>query len=230
MEIRRKRLTAALSTGGEAFRCLATSSSGVLYMIPTLFGMSLISFLIIQLPPGDYLTSMIATMSDSGQAVDPAQIERLKQIYGFDDPFCIQYLQVDLGHRQPRRLRLLLRVEPAGLGLIWARMGSTLVISLLSLLFVWIVALPIGIYSAVRRHSIGDHVFTFFGFIGLAVPNFILALTLMYIAYRYLGQSVGGLNSRPNMPKRPGASPRSATSSPISGSRSSSSAPRARRR
>ncbi len=74
-------------------------------------------------------------------------------------------------------------------------MGSTLVISLLSLLFVWIVALPIGIYSAVRRHSIGDHVFTFLGFIGLAVPNFILALTLMYVAYKYLGQSVGGLIS-----------------------------------
>ena len=74
-------------------------------------------------------------------------------------------------------------------------MGSTLAISLLSLLFVWAVALPIGIYSAVRRHSIGDHVFTFLGFIGLAVPNFILALVLMYVAYRYLGQSVGGLNS-----------------------------------
>ena len=68
-------------------------SKRVLYMVPTLFGMSLISFLIIQLPPGDYFTSMIATMSDSGQAVDPAQIERLKEIYGFDDPFYIQYLK-----------------------------------------------------------------------------------------------------------------------------------------
>jgi peptide/nickel transport system permease protein len=68
-------------------------------------------------------------------------------------------------------------------------------ISVASLLFVWSVSLPIGIYSAVRRHSIGDHVFTFFGFLGLAIPNFILALTLMYLSYRYFGQSVGGLYS-----------------------------------
>jgi peptide/nickel transport system permease protein len=80
-------------------------------------------------------------------------------------------------------------------GLIWARMGSTLAISVLSLLFVWAVALPIGIWSAVRRHSIGDHVFTLLGFLGLAVPNFILALSLMFVAYRYFGVSVGGLLS-----------------------------------
>ena len=79
--------------------------------------------------------------------------------------------------------------------LIWDRMGSTLAISLASLLFVWAVSLPIGIYSAVRRHSIGDYGFTLLGFIGLAVPNFILALTLMYLSYKYLGQSVGGLFS-----------------------------------
>ena len=167
----------------------------VLYMIPTLFGMSLISFLIIQLPPGDYLTSMIATMSDSGQAVDPAQIERLKQIYGFDDPFYVQYLKWMWGIVSRGDFGWSFEWNQPVSGLIWARMGSTLVISLLSLLFVWIVSLPIGIYSAVRRHSILDHVFTFFGFIGLAVPNFILALTLMYIAYKYLGLSVGGLVS-----------------------------------
>jgi len=168
----------------------------VLYMIPTLFGMSLISFLIIQLPPGDYLTSMIATMSENGQPVDPAQIERLKEIYGFDDPFYVQYMKWMWGIVSRGDFGWSFEWNQPVSGLIWARMGSTLVISLLSLLFVWIVALPIGIYSAVRRHSVGDHVFTFLGFIGLAVPNFILALTLMYIAYRYLGQSVGGLNSQ----------------------------------
>ncbi len=168
----------------------------VLYMIPTLFGMSLISFLIIQLPPGDYLTSMIATMSENGQPVDPTQIERLKEIYGFDDPFYVQYMKWMWGIVSRGDFGWSFEWNQPVSGLIWARMGSTLVISLLSLLFVWIVALPIGIYSAVRRHSVGDHVFTFLGFIGLAVPNFILALTLMYIAYRYLGQSVGGLNSQ----------------------------------
>ncbi|SFA74871.1 peptide/nickel transport system permease protein [Rhizobium sp. NFR07] len=167
----------------------------LLYMIPTLFGMSLISFMIIQLPPGDYLTSMIATMSESGQAVDPAQIQRLKEIYGFDDPFYIQYLKWMWGIVSRGDFGWSFEWNQPVSGLIWNRMGSTLVISLLSLIFVWAVALPIGIYSAVRRGSFGDHVFTFLGFIGLAVPNFILALTLMYVAYRYLGQSVGGLNS-----------------------------------
>lgn len=79
--------------------------------------------------------------------------------------------------------------------LIWDRMGSTLLISLASLLLVWAISLPIGIYSAVRRHSFGDHAFTLLGFIGLAVPNFIMALTLMYTSYRFLGQSVGGISS-----------------------------------
>jgi peptide/nickel transport system permease protein len=167
----------------------------VLYMVPTLFGMSLISFLIIQLPPGDYLTSLIATMSDNGQTIDPAQIERLKSIYGLGQPFYVQYGKWMWGILSRGDFGYSFEWNQPVSGLIWGRMGSTLVISVLSLLFVWIVSLPIGIYSAVRRHSVGDHVFTLFGFLGLAVPNFILALTLMYVAYRYFGLSVGGLSS-----------------------------------
>jgi peptide/nickel transport system permease protein len=167
----------------------------ILYMIPTLFGMSIISFIIIQLPPGDYLTSLIASMTDSGQTIDPAQIEKLKEIYGFDDPFHIQYGKWMFGILTRGDFGFSFEWNQPVAGLIWERMGTTLVISFLSLLFVWGVSLPIGIYSAVRRHSLGDHVFTFFGFIGLAVPNFILALALMYIAHKYLGQSVGGLYS-----------------------------------
>jgi peptide/nickel transport system permease protein len=167
----------------------------ILYMIPTLFGMSLISFIIIQLPPGDYLTSLLATMSDSGQTIDPAQIERLKSIYGLGDPFYVQYWKWIWGILSRGDFGWSFEWNQPVAGLIWSRMGSTLVISLLSLVFVWVVSLPIGIYSAVRRHSAADHVFTLFGFIGLAVPNFILALTLMYIAYKYFGQSVGGLYS-----------------------------------
>ncbi|HEX3350699.1 MAG TPA: ABC transporter permease [Acetobacteraceae bacterium] len=167
----------------------------VLYMIPTLFGMSLIAFLIIQLPPGDYLTSMVANMTDSGQTVDPAQIARLRQIYGLGDPFYVQYAKWVWGILSRGDFGYSFEWNRPVAGLIWDRMGSTLLISFLSLLFVWAVSLPIGIYSAVRRHSIGDHVFTFLGFLGLAVPNFIFALTLMFLAYRYLGQSVGGLYS-----------------------------------
>ena len=104
----------------------------LVYMIPTLFGMSLISFLIIQLPPGDYLSSMIATMSDSGQAVDPDEIERLKQIYGFDDPFYIQYVKWiwgiisrgDFGYGKGGRIEHMNHVEPS-IRTAFAYMGIT---------------------------------------------------------------------------------------------------------
>jgi peptide/nickel transport system permease protein len=167
----------------------------VIYMIPTLFGMSLISFLIIKLPPGDYLSSMVASMSDNGQTIDAAQIARLKAIYGLDDPFYIQYAKWIWGILSRGDFGYSFQWNQPVSGLIWHSLGSTLVISVLSLLFVWAVSLPIGIYSAVKRYSLGDHIFTFFGFLGLAVPNFILGLVLMYLAYKYFGLSVGGLYS-----------------------------------
>jgi peptide/nickel transport system permease protein len=167
----------------------------VIYMVPTLFGMSIIAFLIIQLPPGDYVTSMVASMTDSGQNVDPAQIARLREIYGFDDPVWVQYWKWMSGILFRGDFGFSFEWNRPVADLIWERMGSTLAISIASLIFVWAVSLPIGIYSAVRRHSVGDYAFTFLGFIGLAVPNFIMALTLMYLTYRYFNQSVGGLYS-----------------------------------
>lgn len=167
----------------------------LIYMIPTLFGMSVIAFLIIQLPPGDYLTSMISRMTEGGENVDPAQVARMREVYGFDDPVWVQYWKWISGILFRGDFGYSFEWSQPVSDLIWDRMGSTLAISVLSLLFVWAVALPIGIYSAVRRHSAGDYIFTFLGFIGLAVPNFILALALMYFSYRWLGQSVGGLYS-----------------------------------
>jgi peptide/nickel transport system permease protein len=168
----------------------------LIYMIPTLFGMSIIAFLIIQLPPGDYLTSMLASMADSGVNVDQAQVERYREIYGFNDSPLVAYgkwvggilFRGDFGHS--------FEWNRPVLDLIFERMGPTLMVSIAALLFVWAVSLPIGIYSAMRRHSVGDYAFTFLGFIGLAIPNFILALVLMYISYKFLGQTVGGLFSR----------------------------------
>lgn len=168
----------------------------LIYMVPTLFGMSVIAFLIIQLPPGDYLTSMIARMTDNGETIDPAQLARLREVYGFDDPFWVQYWKWISGILFRGDFGYSFEWNRPVSSLIWERMGSTLSVSILALLFVWAVSLPIGIYSAMRRHSVGDHVFTFLGFIGLAIPNFILALTLMYVSYRYFGQSVGGLFSQ----------------------------------
>jgi peptide/nickel transport system permease protein len=167
----------------------------LIYMIPTLFGMSLIAFMIIQLPPGDYVTSLLATMADSGQNVDPAQLEAMRRAYGFNDPIWLQYWKWISGILFRGDFGYSFEWNRPVADLIWERMGSTLAISLASLLFVWAVSLPIGIYSAMRRHSVGDYAFTFLGFIGLAVPNFIMALVLMYLSYRYMGQSVGGLFS-----------------------------------
>ena len=167
----------------------------ILYMIPTLFGISLIAFLIIQLPPGDYLTSMVANMENNGQTVDPNQLAALREQYGFDQPIYVQYgkwiygivAHGDFGQSFQWR-------QPVS-ALIWDELGNTLLVTLASLALVWALALPIGIYSAVRRYSVGDHVFTLLGFLGLAIPNFILGLVLMYVAYRFFGQSVGGLFS-----------------------------------
>lgn len=167
----------------------------ILYMIPTLFGISLIAFLIIQLPPGDYLTSMVANMESSGQTVDPHQIDQLREQYGFDQPIYVQYAKWITGIVTRGDFGQSFQWRQPVSALVWGQLGATLMITVASLLFVWAVALPIGIYSAVRRYSIGDHVFTLLGFIGLAVPNFILALVLMYASYRLFGQSVGGLYS-----------------------------------
>ena len=167
----------------------------IAYMIPTLFGISLVAFLIIQLPPGDYLTSMVANMENNGQTVDPNQLAALREQYGFDQPIYVQYAKWIYGIVTRGDFGQSFQWSQPVSALIWGRLGATLMLSIASLFFVWAVSIPIGIYSAVRRYSIGDHVFTLLGFIGLAVPNFILALTLMYVSFKFFDQSVGGLFS-----------------------------------
>lgn len=167
----------------------------VLYMIPTLFAISIVSFIIIQLPPGDYLTSLVATMAATGETVDRAQLVALEQRYGLGQPIYVQYwkwisgilLRGDFGQSFEWN-------QPVS-ALIWGRLALTFVLSLSTLLLTWFIAFPIGIYSAVRQYSVGDYVSTIIGYIGLAIPNFLLALVLMYIAFKYFNQSVGGLFS-----------------------------------
>jgi peptide/nickel transport system permease protein len=167
----------------------------VLIMIPTLFVVSVVSFAIIQLPPGDYLDSLEASLAAQGGNVDTAQLEAIKERYGLGEPMHVQYYEWISG--------ILLRGDfgrsfewnrPVA-DLIWDRLGLTFLISLSTILFTWIVAIPVGIYSAVRKYSAGDYVVTFVNFIGLAIPNFLLALLLMYASYTLFGQSVGGLFS-----------------------------------
>jgi peptide/nickel transport system permease protein len=167
----------------------------ILNLIPLLILISIISFAIIQLPPGDYVTSYIARLAERGDEVSDQQIENLRARYGLDRPLIVQYfkwmqgvLVGDFGYSFEYK-------EPVG-EIIWSRLGFTLLITLTSTIFVWIVAFLVGFYSATHQYSIGDYIATFFGFIGLATPNFMLALVIMWLAYDWLGISIGGLFSR----------------------------------
>ena len=167
----------------------------ILYMIPTLIIVSILSFAIIQLPPGDYLTSYVTTLRATGETVDEATLAAMEQRYGLGQPIYVQYwkwisgilLRGDFGQSFEWN-------QPVS-ELMWGRLALTFTMSLTTLLFTWLVAFPVGIFSAVRQYSIGDYVSTVIGYIGLATPNFLLALVLMYIAFRYFNQSVGGLFS-----------------------------------
>jgi peptide/nickel transport system permease protein len=165
------------------------------YMLVTLILVSILTFVIIQLPPGDYLSSMVAGMTAEGVEVNQAFIDGMRERYGLGEPVIVQYwkwisailLRGDFGQSFEWN-------RPVAT-LIYERMGLTLVLSISTLLFIWAIAFPIGIYSAIRRNSFGAHLATFVGFIGLAIPNFLIALVFMYLSFRYLGQSVGGLFS-----------------------------------
>lgn len=166
----------------------------LLMLIPMTFLISIITFIIIQLPPGDYLSTYIVTLESSGQLVDEATIEALKIQYGLDDPLYVQYFKW-MGNVLRGNFGQSLQWQAPVKDLIAERLALTLAISLASLLLIWVVAFPVGIYSAIRRYSIGDYFFTAISFIGLGIPNFLLALLIMYFALTQLGISVGGLFS-----------------------------------
>jgi peptide/nickel transport system permease protein len=167
----------------------------VLYMIPTLIGISILSFFIIQLPPGDYLTTKLAGMMEQGQTVDIGTIELLEARYGLDKPIIVQYWKWISGILSRGDFGESFEWNRPVTQMIWGRLGLTFILSFSTLIFIWLIAFPVGIYSAVKKYSLGDYVFTFLGFIGLAIPNFLFALTLMYIAFSKFGLSVGGLFS-----------------------------------
>jgi peptide/nickel transport system permease protein len=167
----------------------------VLYMIPTLFIISLISFTIIQLPPGDYLTSYVAQLRAQGDQVDAAEMDALRERYGLNQPVYVQYfkwisgilLRGDWGQSFEWR-------KPVS-ELIWERIGLTMAISGTALLVSWFIAIPIGVYSATHQYSWLDYVLTLFSFVGLGTPGFLLALIIMFWAQSQLGINVGGLFS-----------------------------------
>lgn len=166
----------------------------VLGMIPALLAISLLTFLVIQLPPGDFVSTLAAEAAETGDTMDAATLEVLRQRYGIGESLPAQYfrwiggiVQGDFGYSFEWN-------QPVS-QLVWERMSMTALVAVITLFAVWAVALPIGVYSAVRKYSVGDYVATIFGFLGMATPNFLLAIVLMYIATIHFGQSVGGLFS-----------------------------------
>ena len=158
----------------------------------TVWAISMLAFAIIQLPPGDYVTSYIAQMAAMGSVVTDEEAQNLRIQYGLGQPIYVQYL---------KWMKLVVQGN-FGMSMEWRRpvtevigdrLWLTVVVSVAALLLTWVLALPIGIYSAVRQYSVGDYVATFIGFIGLAVPNFLLALVILYFGFILFNANVGGL-------------------------------------
>ncbi len=167
----------------------------VLWMVPSLFVVSFIAFVLIQLPPGDYVTTYIATLAASNETVDQNTAMELRARFGLDQPMIVQYAKWVWGIVTRGDFGLSFEWQQPVSELIWERMALTLLLTFSTLLVTWGIALPIGVYSAVRKYSIGDYFFTTLSFLGLAIPSFLLALVLMYVAAVEFGQEVGGLFS-----------------------------------
>lgn len=161
-------------------------------MVPTLLFISMLVFTIIELPPGDFFESYIQELKVLGEAADLQEIEELKSRYGFDDPLPIRYvhwvigmLHGDFGYSFDYRMPV---NEVVG-----DRLYLTILVSFATIIFTWIVAFPIGLYSATHQYSWGDYGLTFLGLLGIAVPQFMLAIIMMYFANIWFGTSIGHL-------------------------------------
>ncbi|MGE3872879.1 MAG: ABC transporter permease [Parvibaculaceae bacterium] len=164
----------------------------VLMMVPTLVIISALVFTIIELPPGDYFESYMAELAAQGENVNSEQIAALRKEYGFDQPPVIRYfhwvggmLTGDFGYSFEYRLPVM--------DVVGDRLWLTVLVSFITIIFTWLIAFPIGIYSATHQYSWGDYGLTFLGLLGIAIPNFMLALVFMYLANVWFGTSIGHL-------------------------------------
>jgi peptide/nickel transport system permease protein len=173
---------------------LAYIGRRVVLAVFTVWAISVLSFVIIQLPPGDYVTSYIAQMAATGSVVSDEEAQALRIQYGLGQPIYVQYAkwmrQVVGGN-----FGMSMEWRRPVTEVIGERLWLTVAVSVAALLLTWVLALPIGIYSAVRQYSLGDYAATFVGFIGLAVPNFLLALVLLYLGFVFFNAHIGGLFS-----------------------------------
>jgi peptide/nickel transport system permease protein len=170
-------------------------------MIPTLVFISMLSFVIIKLPPGDFVSSYMAQLQQTGGSIREDEIQALRKRYGLDEPVHVQYIKWVTGMSRGDFGFSFTYNRPVR-ELIGDRLLLSAGIALSTLVLVFAVSIPVGVFSAVRQYSVGDYLLTFLGFIGLAVPEFMVALVLLYVAYVAFGTSVGGLFS-PHMVEAP---------------------------
>jgi peptide/nickel transport system permease protein len=166
-----------------------------LYALFTIWVISLLAFAVIQLPPGDYVTDMVEQMRAQAGDVSPEWEQRMREVYGMDDPFIVQYYKWIRNIILKGQFGYSFFYKRDAAEMIAERLPMSFALSFLSTLFVWAVALPIGFYSAVRQYSAVDYVASFVGFFGMAIPNFLLALIVLFITYKFFGEAVIGLFS-----------------------------------
>jgi len=167
----------------------------VLLAIPTLIGISMLSFVVMQLPPGDFLSSYAAILSQQGEGIGAEQLDRLREAYGLDQPIYVQYwkwisgivFRGDFGVSMEWRLPVT--------DLIWDRLAWTVFVAAVTILVGYLIAIPIGVFSATHQYSKLDHLINAWGFLGLGIPNFTMALAVMWFAFAYLGLDLSGLFS-----------------------------------
>lgn len=167
----------------------------LLLALVTIWAISVVTFVIIQLPPGDFVDAYIANLSASGSMVSAQEAQALRQLYGLDQPIWVQYLKW-AGRVVQGDFGMSMEWGRPVTEVLGDRLWLTVLISLLAIVVTWGLALPIGIYSAVRQYSIADYLFTLIGFIGIAVPSFLLALIIMYFGFTLFNANIGGLFSK----------------------------------
>ncbi|WP_028562795.1 ABC transporter permease [Paenibacillus pinihumi] len=167
----------------------------LLLMIPVVMLISIVVFFIIQLPPGDFISTYAAKMATGGEIMDDAAMQVMREAYGLDQAWYMQYLKWIWGIVTEGNFGYSLAFNRPVSDIIAQYMGLTLIVSLVSMLFTYVFSIPTGIYSAVKQYSFGDYLITAIGFLGMATPNFLMAIILMYISYVYVGDPMLGIFS-----------------------------------
>ena len=167
----------------------------ILLIIPTFFVISFVTFVVIQLPPSDYAETYVASLAANGNVTSLETLESLRNLYGIGEPVYVQYAKWMWGILSRGDFGIAFQYMQPVSFIIWDRIWLTMAITLGGVLVSWLIAFPVGIYSAVRQYSLGDYISTFLAFIGISVPSFLLALVIMYIYFKYLHTTIGGLFS-----------------------------------